>query len=87
MSLQDHSRSIGLRCSTCGGADFKRDPALEDGPIECATCGRVFTREELIRENGEITDNAVDELKVDIAADIKAQFRRAFAGSKFTKVR
>ncbi|SFI55481.1 hypothetical protein [Caulobacter sp. UNC279MFTsu5.1] len=87
MSLKDHSRSIGLRCSTCGGADFKRDPALDDGPIECATCERVFSRDELIRENGEIIDNAVDEVKTEIVADFKAELRKAFRGSKFIKIR
>lgn len=87
MSLNDHSRSIGLRCSTCAGVDFKRDPALEDGPIECAGCGRIFTREELLRENGEIIENAVDEVKAEIVADFRAQLRQTFRNSKFIKIR
>jgi hypothetical protein len=86
MSLQGHSRSVGLRCSTCGAADFRHDPAHDEGPVECATCGRVFARDELIRENGEIISSGVDELKADIAADIRAQFRSAFAGSKVIKI-
>ena len=87
MSLRDHSRSIELRCSTCGGAEFKQGPTRNDCPIECATCGRFFNREELIRENGEIIDNALGEVKADIAADFKAELRKAFRGSKSIKIR
>jgi hypothetical protein len=87
MSLQNHDRSVGLRCSTCAGVDFKRDPELDDGPIECAGCGRIFTREQLIAENGEIIDIALDEMKADIVADVRTQFRKAFQGFKHIKLR
>lgn len=83
MDFAKHNRSVGLRCSTCGGGDFRRDASVEDGPIECGSCGRVFTKDELIRENGEIIHRAADEMKADVFADIRGQLRNAFRNSKF----
>jgi formylmethanofuran dehydrogenase subunit E len=87
MNLEKHNRSVELRCSTCGGDQFRRDDALENGPIECGSCGRTFSREELIRENGEIIEKATDEMKADIIAEVRGDFRKMFRNSKFIKVR
>lgn len=80
--MKDHSRSVSMRCSTCGGEQFEYDNEVEDGPVRCVGCDRVFTREELIRENGEHIEANVDEVKQEIVSDLRATLRNAFKGSK-----
>ncbi len=91
MDAEKYSRSIKLLCPTCAYSDFEYDKAVDDGPIRCTSCDRVFTRDELIRENGEIIDSEASEVKAQIVADITKDFRdsmsKAFSGSKHIKFR
>ncbi|QAY75146.1 hypothetical protein [Sphingosinicella sp. BN140058] len=91
MDSEKYSRSIKLLCPTCGHGTFEYDKEVEDGPICCNSCERVFTRAELIQENGEIIDSEVSEVKAEIVADITKDFRnsmrKAFSGSKNIKFR
>ena len=91
MDSGKYSRSIKLLCPTCGHGDFEHDTEVEGSSIRCTSCERVFTREELIRENGEIIDSEVSEVKTEIVADftkeLRDSMRKAFSGSKHIKVR
>jgi len=91
MDSDKYSRPIKLLCPTCGHGDFERNTAVEDGPIRCTSCDRVITREELIRENGEIIESEVAEVKTEIVADytkeLRDSMRKAFSGSKHMKFR
>lgn len=89
MDAERYHRSVSLMCSTCGHKDFEFED--DDGPIRCSGCDRVFTREELIAENGEVIEAEVDELKADVVKDLKKEFsdslRKAFRGSRHIKIR
>jgi ribosomal protein S27E len=89
MDAEKYSRSIAMMCPTCGHEDFEFEQ--DEGPIRCTSCSRVFTREELIRENGEVIEAEVDELKADVLKDARKElsegFRKAFQGSKHIKFR
>lgn len=87
MTLPDRNRSVTLICQTCAGTDFVRASEFADAAITCAGCGRVYTREGLITENGESIQASVDEVKAEIVADVRQQFREAFRGLKHFKVR
>ena len=50
----------------------------DDSPVRCANCDRVFSRDELTRENGVKIDSAVDDLKKEIMADIARDFHNIF---------
>lgn len=90
MNKGKYDRSIRLHCPTCGGTDFEHDEH-GDGPIRCTSCDRVFTRDELIRENGEIIDANVEEVKKEVVADLQKEMRdmlrKTFSGSKHIKFR
>jgi transcription initiation factor TFIIIB Brf1 subunit/transcription initiation factor TFIIB len=79
-----YNRSIALLCPTCGHKDFERDD--EHGPIRCTSCDRVFTREELIRENGPVIEAEVEEVKAEVVADLRKHLHdslaTAFKGKK-----
>lgn len=91
MDAEKYNRSIKLHCSTCGSTDFDHDRERDDGPIRCTSCDRVFTRDELIRENGATIDANVAEVKKEVVADVQKQLnetlRKAFSGSKHIKFR
>jgi uncharacterized Zn finger protein (UPF0148 family) len=80
--MRDHSRSVTMHCPTCGGTQFEYDNEIEDGPITCVGCDRRFTREELIKENGEHIEANLDEVKREIVSDFRDDLRMAFQGSK-----
>ena len=87
MDAKKYNRSITLLCSTCGNGDFEFDD--DTGPLRCVSCDRVFTRDELIGENGEMIGSEVDEVKAQVFIDVKKELsdslRKAFSGSKHIK--
>lgn len=91
MDADKYARSVKLHCSTCGSTDFEYDQERDDGPVRCTSCDRVFTRDELIRENGATIDASVDELKREVVTDFQkemnATLKKAFSGSKSIKFR
>lgn len=91
MDSSKYDRSVRLLCSTCGSTQFEYDDELDGGPIRCTGCDRVFTRDELIQENGATIDANLEELSEELAADMQTELentlRKAFAGSKHIKFR
>jgi uncharacterized Zn finger protein (UPF0148 family) len=91
VDAEKYSRTVALQCPTCGNSEFKFESEETNGPIECVSCNRVFTREELISENGENIEANLDEIKAAVAQDVKKEvsdmLRKAFSGSKYIKIR
>lgn len=85
MAADKFSRSVSMQCSTCGGTQFERE--TDAGPFRCVGCDRSFTREELIRENGELIDSEVGEMAADVGKWARDELRKAFSGSKHFKLK
>lgn len=84
--MKDHSRSISLHCPTCGCEQFEHDPEnIENAPIRCAGCDRIFTREELLAENGPLIESEVADVKKAIISDLHKHLKDAFRGNKHIK--
>jgi hypothetical protein len=81
------SRSVSMQCSTCGGTQFEHE--TEIGPFRCAGCDRSFSREELLRENGGLTDVELGAMAADASKyardELRKSIRKAVAGSKHFK--
>ena len=83
--MKDLSRSISMLCPVCGNDQFESMDAqyqeLNEAPDEvllrCADCGATFTKEELIQENAEKIDIAVEEMKDDVAKEIEKELKKA----------
>lgn len=56
-----YARSVALRCPTCAGTDFKSD--ADSAVHACLRCGREIRAEDLERENSELINAHVDEMK------------------------
>lgn len=72
----DYSRSVSMHCSTCGGTNFEFED--ESSPIRCVGCDRVYTRDELMRENSERLESEVEDVKAQIVSDISKDFSEMF---------
>ena len=65
-----------MLCSTCGGTDFDFDG--ENGPVSCVGCDRIFSRDELLRDNGARIEAEVEDVKAQLVADIRKDFSKIF---------
>ena len=87
MNEEKYNRSLTMICPTCGCDQFayKGEAELVES-MTCTSCGRVFTREELIEENGENISVHVQEMGQEIVKDfakeMKASLKKALRGSK-----
>ena len=89
MDSSKYSRSVSLLCPTCGGTMFEFEQGV-DQTIEiakCAKCGRIISKDELIRENGENISEHAKEIGRDIAEDLHKTLKDAFRGNKFIKIK
>lgn len=91
MDANKYNKSISLLCATCGCADFSYDTDSDAGPITCMACGRVFTKDELIRDNSEIIEQHTNEIKNQISKDLSEHLRKsmkkAFSGNKNIRIK
>lgn len=92
MDSDKYSRLVTLLCPTCGNSLFEQseDDENQEGMIHCPSCDRTMSKSELIRENGEVVDGAVDEMNDELLADAQKEvlemLRNAFKGSKYIRI-
>jgi len=83
MNMDKYNREVSLLCPTCGCADFSCREGVEESieMMMCASCNRIFTKDELIRENGENIDEHLSEIKKELTEDIVDEFSRSLKKS------
>jgi hypothetical protein len=90
--MTTHYRTISLQCTTCGGTDFENAESEDAAAIvECRSCHRTTTREQLIEDNAEHIKIQKQELANEVIGDLTKDFekkmRDAFRGNKFIKIK
>lgn len=79
----DYSRSIALRCMTCGGTyAFETDE--KTGYITCRKCNRVYRggEEELVRLNEALIADEQEQLVEEVTKDIEDELQKIFKNIK-----
>lgn len=79
--MKDLSREVAMLCPLCENDQFEcLDEEFEDGVdtldevrFRCSDCGSVFTKEELIAENAEVLDNAVEDIKEEFLKKLQSK--------------
>ena len=79
--MKDLSREVAMLCPLCENDQFEcLDEEFEDGVdtldevlFRCSDCGSVFTKEELIAENAEVLDNAVEDIKEEFLKELQSK--------------
>lgn len=92
MDADKYRRSAILKCSTCGCDQFEYETDNCDiGSLQCADCGRVFAKDELIQENGENISHHVSEIRREVTKDFADEMRKtlkkALGNSKNFKIK
>ncbi|MDH1291364.1 hypothetical protein N5C43_08840 [Comamonas terrigena] len=91
MDADKYLRTIQMLCPTCGSNQFSAVENESSDLVTCASCGRILTRDELLRENSENIAEHVEEVKAQVAKDISKQLhdslRKAFKGNKSIRVK
>lgn len=84
--MRDLSRNVSLLCSICGNDQFESldgefesaEATPDDARFKCSDCGSTFTKEELISENTEKINIAMNELEQDAVKEIEKEINRMF---------
>lgn len=79
MLKKDYSRSIKLRCATCGSSSaFEKDP--KTGVITCKKCNRIYYGgyNEIVKLNQKLISDEVESTKKEIEEDIQKEFDKIF---------
>lgn len=84
MALKDdYSRSIAMRCMTCG-ATYAFETDDKTGYITCLKCNRVYWggEEELVRLNEALIVDEQDQLVDEVTKDIGKELQKMFKNIK-----
>lgn len=73
MNPEKYKREIALLCPICGSSEMENSEESE--MVKCTDCGKQFTKDELIQENGPNIDAHVNEIKKELSRDIQKQFK------------
>lgn len=93
MDAEKYDRQIVLLCPTCGNRDFQlnQNGECSEDTIVCPSCNRTMTRAELLNENGETIDLALEEVSATALADAEVEIRKmlidAFKGCSNVRIK
>ncbi|MGP2443845.1 ECs_2282 family putative zinc-binding protein [Pantoea ananatis] len=89
LNPEKYNRNITLLCPVCGNTEMEHEEGSEI--VKCVGCGKEFTKDELIQENGVSIEANIDEIKKELKKDIEKQFKdilkNAFKGSKNIRIK
>ena len=82
--MNNISKEIKMICPICGNDQFeleyKEYENINDAPdeanIKCSDCGTSFSKEDLIEENSELIDIAIEDLKKEVVEQLEAKIKK-----------
>ena len=82
---------VAMYCPLCGNDQFESLDVDNDDVLDaldhirfrCSDCQSVYTKEELLKENSEVIENATDEMANELIADFEKQIKKAMKKWKF----
>ena len=89
--MKDIERKVAMRCPVCGNDQFESlDVEHTDliyaswtAILRCSDCSAVYTKDELLAENGEAIEIAVDEIAAEVMKDFENELKKAMKKWKF----
>jgi uncharacterized Zn finger protein len=93
MKLENDGRKINMLCPTCGSTFFKYEMGVDETieVAKCASCGRAFTKDELLAENSENihmhAKEIAKEATSEITQELKKSFKNIFANNKNIRIK
>jgi uncharacterized Zn finger protein (UPF0148 family) len=74
-----------MACPVCGGDQFQHEPDLDI--VQCSCCGRMSSKQELVRANKPNIDVEVNSMKSELSVEIRKAFRKSVSRSKHFKLK
>lgn len=89
LNAEKYARNVSLLCPTCGQSQFEFDAEnlQDDSIVKCTSCQLTFTKAQLVEANSENISGHVTEIGKELTHDLRKEFRKAFSGNKFIKMR
>ena len=89
--MKNLGRNVTMLCPVCGNDQFESlnpewndfSDAPDDIKFRCSDCGKVITKEDLLSENSEKIEVAIDEMKNDAVKEIEKELKKALKKWKF----
>lgn len=80
MKSKGYDRKVILMCPTCGESQFEYDSdcEIENMELKCISCEQTYSRDELMKENGEIFEEKFQEIGEGILEDAAQELKKAF---------
>lgn len=71
---------VAVTCPACQGTQFRYDADDDTVPYACVSCGKSMTKSQLL-------ESTKDRITKQIAAKMKSEMKRAFAGNRNIRIR
>ena len=94
--MKDLSRKVSLHCPVCGNTMWSNvdetldNTNLEEAPgstlFKCSDCGKVISKDDLIKANEGIINENVDDIVNETLEETKKEIQKAFNGMKGFKI-
>lgn len=89
--MKNLDRNVVLLCPLCGNDQFESldsvfdelIDASDDVKLRCSDCNSIYTKQELLAENSEVIETAVEEIKSEAIKEIEKELKKAFKKWKF----
>ncbi len=75
MNTEKYNREIPMNCPTCGRTQFKTEENESASMVECASCGRQISKDDLLRENSENINAHVSEASKQVTDALLKDFK------------
>lgn len=84
--MKDIIENFDLLCPLCGNKLFESLDvdfndlynASEEVRLKCANCNRIFTKSQLIEQNGDIIDEGIENLKDEALKQMEKEITKMF---------
>lgn len=83
--MKDLSRNVTLFCNVCGNDQFSTldeikcelSEAPDETRVQCADCGKVFTKAEILEVNQEVINTNIEEIKKEAIKEMEKKLTKA----------
>lgn len=85
--MNDYTKNVVMHCPVCGNDQFENldeiiggdfSDAQDDTRFRCADCKLIFSKAELIEENQESIELAIDEVKDAVIKEFEKKLKKMF---------
>ncbi|MDE8053982.1 hypothetical protein PT179_07785 [Erysipelothrix rhusiopathiae] len=74
--MKDLSRTVTMNCDTCGSDQFQIDEENEFTNYTCSDCGKVYSKEKLMKLNEYKINSNINDMKDNVLKNLKKELKK-----------